>query len=386
MVSAVSEEELRRRFCGSARRVVVKVGSGVLTKDDGLNTRTVTRLVNEIAACKSEGRQIVMVSSGAIASGFKKIGLKERPKTIQDKQACAAVGQSSLIHSYETAFDRHGYKVAQILLTADDLSHRRRYLNARNTLNTLLAWDIVPIINENDTVVVAEIKFGDNDTLAGMITGLVEADLLINLTDIDGLYDSDPRRNPEARFMSLIETVGPRIEAMASNIPGALGSGGMYTKVVAARRLARRGVPTVIANGARPGTLMAVLSGENTGTLFLPRDKTLSQKKHWIAFTAKPRGSLVVDDGARRALLDRGKSLLPSGVVQVIDHFNLGDSVQIQDKAGKLVAVGLTNYSSDEMVRIIGCQSCDIEKVLGHKHADEVVHRDNMVVGKDLKF
>lgn len=382
----MSESQLRRTMCAAARRVVVKVGSGVLTKDNGLDTAMIGRLASQISAVRTSGREVVLVSSGAIASGYKKVGLPEKPKTIPHKQACAAVGQARLIMAYEKSFERHGDKVAQVLLTADDLSNRRRYLNARNTLKTLLDWKIIPIINENDTVVVAEIKFGDNDTLAGMITGLVEADLFINLTDIDGLYDRDPRADADAQFLSVVENVGPKIEAMASSIPGALGAGGMYTKVVAARRVARRGVPTVIANGKKPNILSRILSGAVEGTLFLPKDKRLSQRKHWIAFTAKPRGRVVIDDGARQALIKRGKSLLPSGVVEVRERFSLGDAVEVLDGQDRVVAVGLANYSSDELIRIRGCHTCDIEKILGYKHSDEVIHRDNMVVGTDLKI
>jgi len=386
MVTAVNENNLREKWVRLARRIVVKVGSGVLTRDNGLDVRLIGRLAREISDLKNQGREIILVSSGAIASGFKKVALGEKPQTIQAKQACAAVGQASLIMAYEKAFERRGFQAAQILLTADDLSNRRRYLNARNTLTTLLEWGIIPIINENDTVVVAEIKFGDNDTLAGMITSLVEGDLLINLTDIDGLYDRDPRLDPEARFISLVPSIGPKIEAMASAIPGFLGTGGMSTKVAAARRLARRGVPTIVANGKKAGILKRILEGRPEGTLFLPRPKPLSQRKHWIAFTARPKGRVIVDDGAKSALLKKGKSLLPSGVREVSGNFSVGDSIKVEDKKGHLVAVGLTNYSSAELHQILGCQTCDIEKVLGYKHSDEVIHRDNMVVGSDLKI
>lgn len=382
----MKEERLRQDLVGRARRIVVKIGSGVLTREDGLDTRAVARLSHELAGVKDQGREIILVSSGAIASGFKKVGLGQSPQTIPQQQACAAVGQAGLIMAYEKAFQRHGHKVAQVLLTADDLSHRRRYLNARNTLSTLLAWGIIPIINENDTVVVSEIKFGDNDTLAGLITSLVEAELLLNLTDIDGLYDRDPRRDPEAEFIPVVKTVGAKIEALASAIPGALGTGGMLAKVAAAKRVARQGVPTVIANGRQRGVVGRVLAGEPVGTLFLPRPRPLSQRKQWIAFAAKVRGRVVVDEGARRALLKGGKSLLPSGVVKVKDRFNLGDSVQVVDRQGRVIAVGLINYSSEELVRIRGCQSGEIETILGYNHSDEVIHRDNMVVGEDLKL
>ena len=376
----------RRKWVVKARRIVVKVGSGVLTGANGFNPQRIGRLASQISQIRAQGKEIVMVSSGAIAAGFKKMGLSEKPKMIRKAQACAAIGQAGLIMAYEKALERRGHKVAQVLLTASDLFHRRRYLNARNTLTTLLEWNIIPIINENDTVAVDEIKFGDNDTLAGMITGLVEADLFINLTDIDGLYDRDPRLDSQAVFLSEVACVNGNIEAMASKIPGALGAGGMYTKVVAARRVARRGVPSIIANGRKNGILERILAGANEGTLFLPQAERLSQRKHWIAFTSKPRGRLVVDEGAKNALLKKGKSLLPSGVVKVEDHFDPGDSVRIVDPEGQVVAVGLTNYSSEELRRIAGCQTCDISSLLGYKNSDEVIHRDNMVVGQDLQL
>ena len=366
-------------------RVVVKIGSAVLTRADGLDMRRVQHLVDDMAFLIKTGREVVVVSSGAIASGFTKIGLAERPQTIQAKQACAAVGQPSLMLAYEKSFARHGLKVAQILLTADDLAHRQRYLNARNTLTTLLAWGIVPIVNENDTVAVEEIKFGDNDTLAGMIVSLAEADVLIALTDIDGLYDRDPRRDAEARFVPVVRSVDRRIEAQAGTIPGALGAGGMYTKVRAAKRVAQMGLPTIVANGTRKDVLKRILSGQEEGTLFLPQAERLRGRKHWIAFTSKPRGRIVVDGGAGLALLKGGKSLLPSGVVRVEGRFQAGDSVEVRGRRGRLVGIGLTNYSSEEMARILGCQTCDIEERLGYKHSDEVIHRDNLVVAPDLE-
>jgi len=368
-----------------AHRLVVKIGSGVLTRAGGLDMRRVQHLVDDMAFLIKTGREVVVVSSGAIASGFTKIGLAERPQTIQAKQACAAVGQPSLMLAYEKSFARHGLKVAQVLLTADDLARRQRYLNARNTLTTLLAWGIVPIVNENDTVAVEEIKFGDNDTLAGMIVSLAEADVLIALTDIDGLYDRDPRRDAEARFVPVVKSVDRQIEAQAGTIPGALGSGGMYTKVRAAKRVAQMGLPTIIANGTRKDVLRRIMSGREEGTLFLPQAERLRGRKHWIAFTSKPRGRIVVDGGAGQALLKGGKSLLPSGVVRVEGRFQAGDSVEVRGQRGRLVAIGLTNYSSEELARILGCQTCDIEERLGYKHSDEVIHRDNLVVGPDLE-
>jgi len=264
----MSEIKHHWKMAARARRIVLKVGSGVLTHDNGLDIRLIRSLAKDIAGCKKEKREIILVSSGAVASGLKKVGLSEKPRTIQQKQACAAIGQASLIMAYENALNRYDHQVAQILLTSNDLSNRQRYLNARNTLTTLLEWKIIPIINENDTVAVDEIRVGDNDTLSGVITSLVEADLLINLTEIDGLYDRDPRIDPEARFIPVVETVGRKIEAMAGSIPGAMGTGGMYTKVMAAKRVAKTGVPTVIANGKKKGILKRILAGEAEGTIF----------------------------------------------------------------------------------------------------------------------
>ena len=375
----------RQELMLGVRRLVVKVGSGLLTAPNGLDVRRLERLTAQIVEIRLTGRQVVLVSSGAIAAGFKRMGFPERPKSISDQQACAAVGQASLIMAYEKILEKNRILAAQVLLTAGDLNSRRRYINARNTLCTLLRWGVLPIINENDTVAAEELRFGDNDTLSGMIAGIVEADLLVNLTDIDGLYDSDPRQNPDARFLSVVDRVDDDVQGMASRIPGALGAGGMYTKVLAARRIARRGVPTVIANGRHAKVLSNILAGQPEGTLFLPRKGRLSQRKHWIAFTARPRGRLVVDDGAKNALLTNGKSLLPKGVLEVDGRFGMGDVVEVRDREGALVAVGLTNYPSEDLTRIAGCHSRDIHDCLGYKHSDEAIHRDNMVVGDELK-
>jgi glutamate 5-kinase len=266
----MNDAEYREQHVTGAARVVVKIGSGVLTKDGGLNVNRLGRICAQIHNLRLQNREIVLVSSGAIASGFKKIGLKEKPKGVRKFQACAAVGQAGLIMAYEKSLERRGHKVAQVLLTASDLFHRRRYINAKNTLTMLLEWSVIPIINENDTVAVDEIKFGDNDTLGGLVTGLVGADLFINLTDIQGLYDRDPRQNKNARFMSVIQPDTEGLDKVASRIPGALGAGGMYTKVVAARRLSRQGVPSVIASGNIPRVLERILDGQPIGTLFLP--------------------------------------------------------------------------------------------------------------------
>jgi glutamate 5-kinase len=290
------------------------------------------------------------------------------------------MGQSTLVKSYEEAFSRHGAKAAQILLTRDDLTHRRRYLNARNTLLTLLSWRVIPIINENDTVVVDEIKFGDNDNLSAMITNLTESQLLVNLTNIEGLYDKDPRLHTNAKLIDTVEKVDRRIARFASTIPGFLGTGGMATKITAAKNVALGGIPSVIANGLKPNILKDIFSGKVTGTFFLPEKISLSSKKQWIAFTKAPKGELVVDDGAEKALKENGKSLLPSGIQDVQGRFNLGDSVLIQNRNNETIAVGIVNYSSAELLKIRGSRTFEIESILGYRHDDEVVHRDNLIL------
>ncbi|MBN2125121.1 MAG: glutamate 5-kinase [Deltaproteobacteria bacterium] len=370
----------RKEILRPVKRVVVKVGSGVLTARDGLNKRVISDLSNEICDLRRRGIEVILVSSGAIASGLKKVGLAKRPESVSLKQALAAVGQASLIMVYEKAFGRHGQKVAQILLTRDDLNNRRRYLNARNTIFALLSWKILPIINENDTVVVDEIKFGDNDNLSAMVTNLTEAQLLISLTDIDGLYDKDPRVNRDARFIRVVGRANGDVMRYASSIPGFLGTGGMASKIRAGQKVALVGVPTIIANGRKRGILKRIFTGEDVGTLFLPEDTTLCHRKHWIAFTKSPKGELLIDTGAEKALVKGGKSLLPSGVRDVRGSFSVGDAVVLRNEAGRELAVGMVNYLAGDIRKIMGRRSNEIESLLGFKHDDEVIHRDNLVV------
>jgi len=377
----VSRKELLR----SIKRAVVKVGSGVLTGSNGLNTAVIDQLTTDICALRKEGMEVILVSSGAIAAGLKKIGVSKRPKSLSQQQAVAAIGQSSLIMAYEEAFGSHGYKVAQILLTRDDLTHRRRYLNARNTLFTLLSWKIIPIINENDTVVVDEIKFGDNDNLSAMVTNLTESQILVNLTNIDGLYDKDPRTHSDATLVEVVEKVDRRLTRSASSIAGFLGTGGMATKLRAAQNMALRGVPTIIANGLKPNILNRIFSGKKEGTLFLPHEVPLCSRKHWIAFTKSPKGKVVIDRGAEKAILSQGKSLLPSGIVTVEGRFSMGNSVLLTNEAGKDIAVGMVNYHSGDIKKISGAKSTEIESRLGFKHDDEVIHRDNLVLTEQLE-
>jgi glutamate 5-kinase len=362
-------------------RVVVKVGSGVLTHEKGLNVAIVRSLSRQICDLISQGREVILVTSGAMASGLAKVGLTRRPDEIPQRQAVAAVGQAGLILEYEKAFGRYGKKVAQILLTSDGLSNRKRYLNARNTLYTLLGWNIVPIINENDTVSVDEIKFGDNDNLAAMITLLMEADLLISLTDIDGLYTSDPRTDTDARIIPVVEAIRKSIEKSATGIPGTLGTGGMLSKVKAARKATTAGIPMVIANGKQPDILPRLFAGVQTGTFFVPRKERMTNRKCWIAFNLKPEGIISVDEGAANALVNNGKSLLPGGITSVEGEFGVGAAVQFK-KAGDnpILGAGLVNYSAADIRKIMGLRSDRIAFRIGSKPYDEVIHRNNMVV------
>ncbi len=366
------------------KRVVVKVGSGVLTETNGLNMSIISDLATDICGLKKRGKEIVLVSSGAIAGGLKKMGFSKRPKSVSQQQAMAAIGQSTLMIAYEEAFGKLGYKVAQILATRDDLTNRRRYLNTRNTLFTLLSWDVIPIINENDTVVVDEIKFGDNDNLSAMITNLSEAQLLVNLTNIDGLFDKDPRTNRDARLIPVVEKTTRKVTEYASEIPGFLGKGGMGSKVRAAQKVALRGVPAIIANGLKPHILNDLFQGREEGTLFLPKEVPLRSKKHWIAFTKSPKGQIVIDHGAEKALVEQGKSLLPSGIKKVKGRFSLGNSVLLLNEDGKEIAVGMVNYHSSDIINIMGAKSSEIESILGFKHDDEVIHRDNLVLTEKM--
>lgn len=371
-------KDLRKNYTKKAKRIVVKVGSAVVASGVGAGG-IFARLAAEIDEIRRTGRDVVIVSSGAIALGMEKLGLKSRPISIPERQAVAAVGQGSLMSRYESAFSERGLRVAQVLLTHDDLGNRKRFLNARNTLLTLLGFGIVPIVNENDTVAVEEIKFGDNDELSALTTNLMEADLLVILSDIDGLYDKDPKKEPGASKIPLVEDVdGLRLDAFAPSA-GRLGTGGIRSKIEAARKASHFGAATVIANGNIPGILTGILGGEDHGTLFLPREDRLTSKKHWIAFSARPSGRLLVDDGAKEAVITRGKSLLPSGIKDVDGAFDAGEVVRCVDMNGVEFARGVSNYSSSEITRIKGLKTKEVEAALGYKVYDEVIHRDNLV-------
>jgi len=380
MNTSSNRRQWQSQLVAKTKRLVVKVGSAVMTTAAGLNVAFIEEMADSLAALQQQGREVVIVSSGAIAAGFKKIGLPAKPTAIPQKQAVAAIGQSTLMQHYEEAFARHGLKVAQILLTRNDLAHRRRYLNARNTLFTLLGWKVIPVINENDTVVVEEIQFGDNDNLSALISSVVQADLLIILTDIDGLYDKDPRHYPDARRLSLVEKIDARLERAASRQPGVIGSGGMYSKIQAAKKAGSVGIPTIIASGLEPQIITRLFAGETQGTLFLPQATKLRSRQYWLAYTTTPAGDIIVDDGARQVLRHGGKSLLPAGVVAVHGRFSAGAPVRLLDTRGAVIGIGLSNYSANDLACIKGLKTCNIQQSLGYKGYDEVVHRDNMVI------
>ncbi|PYM59645.1 MAG: glutamate 5-kinase [Candidatus Rokuibacteriota bacterium] len=368
----------RRR--SALRRIVVKVGSALIADAErGPDPARIGPLVADLAALHAGGLEVTLVTSGAIAAGTARLGLRTRPRSIPEKQAAAAVGQAALMWHYEQAFEPHGQRVAQVLLTQEDISHRARYLNARNTLLTLLRYRVVPIVNENDTVAVEEIKVGDNDNLAALVAHLVEADLLVLLSDIDGLYTGDPRHDTDAHRIERVEAITPEMERRAGG-EGALGTGGMVTKLQAAQKAMAAGIPMIIADGRRPGVLRALARGESVGTYFAPRTDRLAARKRWIGFALPPQGVLDVDAGARRALVERGKSLLPSGVVKVEGSFQAGDCVGLRDPEGREFARGIVGLDAREAELLRGAKTAEIERRLGYRVADEVIHRDDLVL------
>jgi len=369
-----------RKHILEARRLVVKIGSALVTNNGaGLDHAALDGWARQIATLRQEGCEIALVSSGAIAEGMQRLGWKKRPREIHNLQAAAAVGQMGLIEAYEKTFSRHGLATAQILLTHDDLSDRQRYLNARSTLITLLELGAIPIINENDTVVTDEIKFGDNDTLGALVANLIEADALIILTDQKGLYTADPRRDPAASLIEEGPAGDPRFEAMAGGAASSLSKGGMLTKVLAARRAARGGAHTCIASGHEPDILLRLIRGESAGTLLHASDSRLAARKQWLANHLQLAGTLVIDAGAVKAL-SGGRSLLPVGVLEVKGDFRRGEAVACISEAGEEVARGLVNYGASECRRILRKPSSDIESILGYVDTPEVIHRDNLVV------
>jgi glutamate 5-kinase len=364
-----------------ARRLVVKIGSALLVGDNGEIRRSwLDALAADIARCRARGQEVILVSSGAIAIGRRRLGLAGRRLRLEEKQAAAATGQIRLAHAYQDALARHGITVAQILLTPEDTEARRRHLNARATFAQLLALGAVPVVNENDTIATAEIRFGDNDRLAARVAQMTSADMLILLSDIDGLYTADPRRHADARHIPLVREIGPEIEAMAGEAPPGYSSGGMVTKLAAARIATAAGCHMLIARG-RAGPLAAIEAG-GRASLFLPRGEPRSARKAWIAAAINPLGAIVIDDGAASALL-RGKSLLPAGVVAVEGAFERGDAVLIRTRSGAEAGRGLSAYSSADIRRIAGHKSSEIAGILGYRGRDEIIHRDDLVVNAE---
>ena len=367
-----------------AQRWVIKVGSSLVTNGGlGLQRETIAAWVAQIAALRAAGREVVLVSSGAVAEGMARTGRDQRPSEVHDLQAVAAIGQMGLVQAYESEFAKHGLQAAQILLTHDDVDQRERYLNARGALSTLLDWGVVPIVNENDTVATDEIRLGDNDTLAALVANLVEADVLIILTDQQGLFTADPRRNPKAELVRQAPLDDPALQAMAGEGRGELGRGGMRTKLVAAIWAARSGASTVIAPGAENDVLTRLMGGESIGTWLQPVNEPMTARKRWIAGQHQLRGELVLDDGAVKVLLERGKSLLPVGVTAIRGRFQRGDLVACVDSQGEEIARGLSNYSSVDARRLVGKSSDQITEVLGRPGDTELIHRDNLVIDCD---
>jgi glutamate 5-kinase len=375
-----NEQVAGREALTGARRVVVKIGSALLTNDGrGLDEAAIGGWVDQIAALHKRGVEVVLVSSGAVAAGMVRLGWQARPSAVHELQAAAAVGQNGLTECYEGHFARHGLLTAQVLLTHDDLSNRKRYLNARSALRTLVDLRVVPVINENDTVVTDEIRFGDNDTLGALVANLLEADALVILTDQEGLFDADPRGNPEARLISEGRADDPTLAAVAGG-GGALGRGGMATKMRAAHLAARSGAYTAIASGRQPEVLTRLMAGERLGTLLHPDQAPMAARKRWLAGQLQVRGTLTLDAGAVKVLRESGSSLLAVGVRAVAGQFRRGDMVQCVDEAGQRVAKGLVNYGADDAARILGKPSHQIEALLGFMEAPELIHRDNLVV------
>ncbi|HYB13524.1 MAG TPA: glutamate 5-kinase [Myxococcota bacterium] len=373
--SAHTREAARR-----ARRIVVKVGSSILTDAGVLRARVFTQLARQVAELMEEGREVVVVSSGAIAIGSRALGWTQPGHSMPEKQAAAALGQIGLVEFYQRRFARHRKRVAQILVTRTDLEDRERFLNARHTLLTLLRLGVVPIVNENDTVATEEIRFGDNDNLSATIVNLVAADLLVLLTDVEGLYASPPvEGEPLPPLFDVVEAITPEIERAAQGSEHTFGRGGMTTKLEAAKSAARSGAATIVCNGRGREALVQAARGERVGTLFCAGEK-LRSRKHWLAFTTTLRGALVVDDGAARALVERGRSLLPAGIVAVEGDFGIGDVVACVDRQGRELARGLAGYAAQDVVRIKGLSTRQIAAVLGYSNGDEVIHRDDLVL------
>lgn len=372
----------REEILKNIQKIVVKVGTSTLTKEDGnLNIEKIKKIVSELSNLSDKGYDVVLVTSGAVGAGMGRLNMTERPKTLSEKQALASVGQVALTHLYQMLFQEYGKIIGQLLLTKGDFSDRRRYLNARNVCNTLLKNKIVPIINENDAVVANEIKVGDNDTLSALVSGLIDADLLIILSDVQGLYNKNPQKYEDANLIEIVGKIDEDIRKTAGGEGSKFGTGGMITKIIAAEMATKIGTNMVIASGEDPRNITRIVEKENIGTLFTKKHKKISSKKYWLAYGTNKKGVLIIDEGAEKALF-KGKSLLPVGIKEIEGDFEKGTVVKIMNLKNEAVATGISNYSSDEIGLIRGHKSENIEKILGHKYDDVVIHIDNMVIIK----
>jgi glutamate 5-kinase len=370
-------EALRR-----AKRIVVKVGTSTITYANGKrNFSQIDRLARELSDLQNQGKQMILVSSGAVAVGVDRLGLPAKPATIPGKQAAAAVGQGVLMHTYEKLFADYGQVVAQVLITRTEAIDRHRYTNCRNTFMTLLQQGVIPIVNENDVVALDELKIGDNDNMSALVAGIVDADLVIILSDIDGLYTANPATHPEARLVHVVQEITPEVEASAGGVGSSRGTGGMATKIQAAKAATSSGIQLVIASGTEKNAIPRILQGEELGTLFVSRENRLQFRKRWLAFGAKLQGSIIVDEGCAQAVRKAGGcSILPAGIVQVLGDFQSGSTVSVIDRQGHELARGLVHYTAEELDKIKGCKTGDITNILGHKNYDEVIHRDDLVI------
>ena len=371
-----------REALKKAKRIVVKVGTSTITYANGKrNFSQIDRLARELSDLQNQGKEMILVSSGAVAVGVDRLGLPAKPSTIPGKQACAAVGQGVLMHTYEKFFADYGQIVAQVLITRTEAIDRHRYTNCRNTFMTLLQQGVIPIVNENDVVALDELKIGDNDNMSALVAGIVDADLVIILSDIDGLYTANPATHPEATLVHTVQEITPEIEASAGGVGSSRGTGGMATKIQAAKAATNSGIQLVIASGTEKNAIPRILQGEEIGTLFVSRENRLQFRKRWLAFGAKIQGSIVVDDGCAKAIRKAGGcSILPAGIYQVVGDFQSGSTISVIDKEGHELARGLVHYTAAELEKIKGCKSSDIEGILGHKNYDEVIHRDDLVI------
>ena len=370
----------RKELLKDVKRIVIKVGTSTLTTQEGkLNEEKIRLIVKSVSELVDKGLDVVLVTSGAVGAGMGELNLNERPKSLSEKQALASVGQVALMHLYRLLFWAHSKTIAQLLLTRGDFSDRNRYISARNVCNALLAKKIIPIINENDPVVNDELKVGDNDTLSALVAGLIDAELVIILSDIDGLYDKNPSKFKDAKFINLVENIDENVLKAADGEGSKFGTGGMRTKITAAQMATKIGSNLIIASGADPRNIVKIIEGERIGTLFLKSDKKISSRKYWLGYGTSKKGALVIDEGALNALKN-GKSLLSVGIKSVSGKFERGDVVEVRNAQNELVAKGISNYASDELARIAGQKSEDIERILGHRYDESAVHIDNMIL------